>query len=89
MLTIAYQSRTISVRIPVPTLAWSSPRQQRISPLAGRHVRARARLLGRRRDRVAAQQASRRQADRIAAATLVAREADTRRALALRAGAGV
>lgn len=89
MLTVAYQARTVSVRIPVPTLTWSSPRQQRISPVAGRHVKARARLRGRRRDRAAAQQATPRPADRIAAATSAAREADTRRALALRAGAGV
>ncbi|WP_066583859.1 hypothetical protein [Cellulomonas timonensis] len=89
MLTVAYQARTISVRIPVPTLSWSPPRQQRRWPLVGRHLEAGARLRSRRRDRATAEHGSPHTADRIAAATLAAREADTQRALAIRAGAGV
>lgn len=85
MLTIAYEARTLSVRVPVPILRWSATRRR-----AARVGRTRAKTASHEADGVLRRRlAARGRAEHLALATRAAREADTERALALRAGAGV
>lgn len=88
MWTVAYQARTVTLRIPVPTLTLSPPGRQRTTPSNHPRLGTRIGLRTRRRDSAPAEHGSPRPADRIATATQLARDSDTARALMIRAGAG-
>jgi len=93
MLTLAYQPRTVTLRVAVPTLTWTPPRRRpRASgpeALSDTAAHPDAHRRSRRPGRSRAADHAPRSADPIGLATRTAREADIARALALRSGAGV